>query len=139
MNNLKMIAICTFTGGLLAASGAGIAKSVQDGEVEGLDVLYAGLIGLGAGFVLSAAGALIRKVYQACASEKISIAASSSDAESSDGDEHARYYLKNLLDSWKNQDSDEESLLSDSYPTTLFYGAALAAHAQSNQATFSKE
>ncbi len=136
MNNLKMIAISTITGGLLAASGAGIAKSVR--EVENLDVMYAGLIGMSAGFILSATSALVRRVYQACAKEEVSIAASSSDAESSDGDEHARYYLKNLLDSWKSG-ADEESLLSDDYPTTLFYGAALAAHAQSNQTTFSKE
>ena len=92
-----------------------------------------------AGLILSASGILIRKIYQACASEEISIAASSSDAESSDGDEHARYYLKNLLDSWKGQDGDEESLLSDSYPTTLFYGAALAAHAQNTTHSFTKE
>ncbi len=129
MNNLQMIAVSTLTGGLLASAGAGIAK--EWAEESSLDVLYAGLLGMGAGFILSATGVLIRKVYQACAREETSIAASGSDSESIDGDAHARYVLKNLLDSWKNQDADEESLLSDSYPTTLFYGAALAAHTQS--------
>ncbi|MCX7122667.1 MAG: hypothetical protein NTV32_03220 [Gammaproteobacteria bacterium] len=137
MNNLKTIAISTIAGGLFATAGAGLARAYK--ADSDLDLLYAGLFGMSAGLILSASGILIRKIYQACASEEISIAASSSDAESSDGDEHARYYLKNLLDSWKSQDADEESLLSDSYPTTLFYGAALAAHTQHTTHSFTKE
>ena len=135
MKNLTIIAISTLTGGLLATASAGIAKSYN--EVPDTDVLYAGLFGMGAGLILSATGLLIKKVYQACAREEISLAASSSDAESSDGDEHARYYLSNLLDSWRDQ--DEESLLGAEYTSMPFYGSTLTTHPQFNQPTLTKE
>ncbi len=136
MNNLKIIAISMLAGGILGAAGAGVERAFKD-EPD-MEFLYAGLIGMGAGLVLSATSILVKNLYQACAMRSESIGASSSDIESSDGDEHARYHLKDLLDAWNNQ-ADEESLLSDDYPTTLFYGAALAAHAQSSHTTFSKE
>ncbi len=135
MKNLTIIAISTVTGGLLATASAGIAKPYTD--ESNTELLYAGLLGAGAGLILSATGLLVRKIYQACAREEISLAASSSDAESSDGDEHARYYLKNLLNSWRDQ--DEESLLGAEYTSTPFYGSTLTTYPQFNQPTLTKE
>jgi hypothetical protein len=105
MKNLKIIAISTLTGGLLATAGAGIAKP----DESNTQLLYLGLLGASAGLILSATGLLVRKVYQACAREEMSLAASSSELESSDGDECARYHLRDLLDSWE-RDRSEESL-----------------------------
>ncbi len=127
MTNLKIIAISTVSGGLLATAGAGIAKSYTD--ESNTDLLYAGLLGAGAGLILSACGVLVRTVYQACTKREMSLAASSSDAESSDGDECARYHLRDLLDSWE-RDSSEESLPT-SAPTT-FYGGFVIHNPQQN-------
>ena len=135
MKNLTIIAISTLTGGLLATAGAGIAKPYTD--ESNTDLLYTGLLGASAGLILSACGVLVRTVYQACARKEMSLAASSSDAESSDGDECARYHLYDLLNSWE-QDRDEESLLTDAYSAMPFYGSTLATHPQSNQTTFTK-
>ena len=134
--NLKTIAISTLAGGLLATAGAGIAKAYTD--ESNTELLYASLLGAGAGLILSACGLLVRQVYQACAREELSIAASSSDAESSDGDEHARHYLRNLLDSWNDPVQDEESGLDREYNPTPFYAVALLPHHQLHQPTLNK-
>jgi hypothetical protein len=130
MKNLTIIAISTIAGGLLATAGAGIAKPYTD--ESNAELLYAGLLGAGAGLILSATGLLVRKIYQACAREEMSLAASSSDAESSDGDECARYHLRDLLDSWE-RDRSEESLPTGA--STTFYGSFVTHHPQQNALT----
>ncbi len=138
MKNLTIIAISTIAGGLLATAGAGVAKPFTD--ESNTELLYAGLLGAGAGLILSATGLFVRKIYQACAREEMALAASSSDAESSDGDEHARYYLKNLLDSWNEQNGhDEEAALGDGYASMPFYGSTRPTYPQFNQSTLTKE
>ncbi len=133
MKNLTIIAISTLAGGLLVTAGAGIAKAYT--EESNTDLFYAGLLGTGAGLILSACGILVRRVYQACAKEEMSLAISSSDAESSDGDGDARYHLKNLLDAWKSQ--DEEAFLADDRSTTMFYQTFR--RPTQTQATFTQE
>ncbi len=128
-NNLKIIASFTLTGGLLAAAGAGIAKT-QTSHESSLDVLYAGLMGMGAGLILSTCGLLTRKIYQACAQEEMSLASPSSDAESSDGDECARDQLRKLLDAWR-EEGDEESLSDKDSLAAPFYSAMHIQYPQS--------